>query len=343
MNYRIEELRFTLQRDPESRLFYQLGEMLRREGNLDEAVEVLTTGLEHHPAYVAAWVSLGRALEQGGRHAPAVEALTKALKIDPENAVAARTVGFALIELEDWRRAVEAFERAVQLLPGDDELMEALANARAHAEVPRDAGLGGEAGEPAPQPTVETSSAELSVPASNRGGDEDTGGAGNGESVEPEPVVFAVSHKPRAVSVPDKDPFDAVPRGDTGVWVFEGDVFGMVVTAPAGGDEGVTQPAAEPGTAGETELESEEIPFPTATLARLALEQNDLDLAERTARAVLLQNPGSGLAQDVLAEAGRRRAVGPQEQTPADRAALKIAALRGWLETVKLAREKRVS
>ncbi len=341
MDYRIEELRFVLQRDPASRQFYQLGELLRRESDLDGAVEVLTNGLKHHPTYVAAWVSLGRALQQGGRYAQASEAFAKALKIDPENAVAARNLGFVLIELRDWSRAVEVLERAVQLIPGDEELTEALAHARSHVEEAGDAGRGGESDEVGPQPSVSVPNGEAFEPVVHVGGDEDEDGGGPGSTVESEPAASAGPPESRDVSVPDEDPFEAVPRGDTGVWVFEGDVFGMVVTAPSGGED--VGKATTPGETGaETGLTEEGIPFPTATLARLALEQNDLDLAERTARAVLAQNPGSSLAQDVLDEADRRRVALAEEGSPADLAALKIAALRGWLETVTLASEKRV-
>ncbi|NOZ78213.1 MAG: tetratricopeptide repeat protein [Acidobacteria bacterium] len=347
MNYRIEELRFTLQRDPKSRLFYQLGEMLRREGDLDEAVKVLTAGLEHHPAYVAAWVSLGRALEQGGHHARAADALTTALKIDPENVVAARNLGFALIELEDWRRATEALERAAELVPGDEDLSDALALARSRIE--DEAQAAGPEGE-AKLPGEPDAAGEL--PA-GPGLGEDVAGEQDADAVpaaEPGPVASVaqpVSRRDVLVArVPDEDPFDVVPRGDTGVWVFEGDVFGMVVTAgtapQVASQEGLSTLSGEPADGG-TPGTAENIPFPTATLARLALEQNDLDLAERTARAVLEQNPGSSLAQEVLAEAGRRRAAATEEPTAVSRAALKIAALRGWLETVTLAREKRVS
>ncbi len=346
MDYRIEELRFILRQDPTSRQFYQLGELLRREGDLDEAVRVLSDGLKHHPAYVAAWVALGRALQQDGRYAQASEAFTRALKIDPENAVAARNLGFVLVELEDWSRAIEAFERAVQLVPGDDALTEALARARARGGQPDgDARIVREL-EREPQQLPEDVTGEV-------------GGATDDEAhgqepmeveadtfptagTEPQAVVEVATRRPLHIDVPDEDPFETVPRGDTGVWVFEGDVFGMVVSAsPAGGRvAGGTRPVE---TSEEAGFEGEDIPFPTATLARLALEQNDLDLAERTARAVLAQNPESSAAREVLAEAGHRRMTMAEDHRPGDLAALKVAALREWLGTVTLAREQRVS
>ena len=89
MDERIAELRAELREDPTSRLFYQLGELLRREEAHEEAVRVLRAGLEHNPRYVAAWVALGRSLAALERHEEAEGACARALELDPENAVAA--------------------------------------------------------------------------------------------------------------------------------------------------------------------------------------------------------------------------------------------------------------
>ena len=98
MDYRLEQLRFELREDPSSRIFFKLGEFLRKEGELDEAIEVLRTGIKQHPRYVAAWVSLGRAQLDNGDADGAREALDRALQLDPENAVAARAMGEAAIK-----------------------------------------------------------------------------------------------------------------------------------------------------------------------------------------------------------------------------------------------------
>jgi len=87
----------------------------------------------------------------------------------------------------------------------------------------------------------------------------------------------------------------------------------------------------EPG-AGAT---AGEIPLPTATLARLALEQGDLPLAEKTARAVLERNPDSGPAQEVLETVARRRS--EAAGTPAGRAHRKIEILESWLGRLRRA------
>ncbi len=124
MDYRLEQLRFELREDPSSRIFFKLGEHLRREGELDEAIDVLRTGLKDHGRYVAAWVSLGRAQLANGDAEGAQQSLERSLQIDPENAVAARAMGEAAIINGDWVTAVKALKRARGLLPQDDALDE---------------------------------------------------------------------------------------------------------------------------------------------------------------------------------------------------------------------------
>ena len=79
-NPKIEELRFRIKTDPKSRLFFPLAEELRKVAALSEAESVLRAGLEHHPTYLSAWVSLGRVLREQRNEPAAIEALTKALQ-----------------------------------------------------------------------------------------------------------------------------------------------------------------------------------------------------------------------------------------------------------------------
>jgi len=279
MNYRIDELRDVLREDPSSRQFYQLGEMLRREGGLEEAVAVFRAGLEHHPRYVAAWVSLGRALTALGRHDDAMAAFSRALEIDPENAVAARNLGRSALARGELERAVEALALAVELIPGDETIREELAEARRR--------LGGR--RPFSRPEV-------------------------------------------ILTVAEAEPFAAQPGGGAGALEAVDDVFGA-------GPEAAGGPAPEAAEAVTAE-EPEELPLPTATLARLALEQGDLDLARKTARAVLERDPESAGAWAVLGEVAARETSRAPSGAEDPRAA-RIAALQRWLGAVKLALEKR--
>jgi hypothetical protein len=75
------------------------------------------------------------------------------------------------------------------------------------------------------------------------------------------------------------------------------------------------------------------------TLARLAVEQGDFELAESTARGVLERDPGSGEAHQMLDWLASKLSAA----TPADATAegdKRSQALRRWLEAVRLAAEK---
>ncbi|HET8799144.1 MAG TPA: tetratricopeptide repeat protein [Thermoanaerobaculia bacterium] len=121
-NPKIEELRFRLKTDPKSRLFYQLGEELRRSSQYAEAEAVLRYGLVAHPTYLAAWVSLGRVLREQKNETGAVEALNRALQLDPGNAVAARLLADAYLALGEKVEAVKKYKLVYALLPADEDL-----------------------------------------------------------------------------------------------------------------------------------------------------------------------------------------------------------------------------
>src|SRR5258708_5118058 len=89
-NPRIEELRRRVQADPASIAFAALAEEFRRVGRHDEAIETCRTGLQRHPAYLSARVTLGRALIETGDFDGAREELETVLRSAPENLAAIR-------------------------------------------------------------------------------------------------------------------------------------------------------------------------------------------------------------------------------------------------------------
>jgi tetratricopeptide (TPR) repeat protein len=91
-NPRIEELRRRVQADPASIAFAALAEEFRRVGRYDEAVETCRTGLQRHPAYLSARVTLGRALIETGDYDGAREQLETVLRSAPENLAAIRGI-----------------------------------------------------------------------------------------------------------------------------------------------------------------------------------------------------------------------------------------------------------
>jgi tetratricopeptide (TPR) repeat protein len=133
-NPRIEELRRRVQEDPASIAFAALAEEYRRQGRYDEAVEACHAGLQRHPAYMSARVTLGRALIETGDLAAAREQFETVLRSAPENLAAIR--GLAQIQ--------EKQGHSTEMDPHLAEMM------RDHA-----ASLAAAAPPPAPVPVVE--------------------------------------------------------------------------------------------------------------------------------------------------------------------------------------------
>jgi tetratricopeptide (TPR) repeat protein len=89
---RIEELRRRVEADPASIAFAQLAEEYRRLGEFEDAVRVCRAGLEQHPAYLSARVTLGRALMELGRYDEARATFEHVLGAAPDNLIALRSM-----------------------------------------------------------------------------------------------------------------------------------------------------------------------------------------------------------------------------------------------------------
>ena len=69
-----------------------LADEYRRAGLFHDAVETCRAGLQRHPAYVSARVTLGRALMELGEFQEAAEHLEQVLRTAPENLAAIRAL-----------------------------------------------------------------------------------------------------------------------------------------------------------------------------------------------------------------------------------------------------------
>src|SRR4051812_6418199 len=107
-NPRIEELRRRVQADPASIAFAALAEEYRRAGRFEDAIEACRTGLQRHPSYLSARVTLGRSLVELQRYDDARQELELVLRAAPENLAAIR----ALAEIHERRgESPEALEQ----------------------------------------------------------------------------------------------------------------------------------------------------------------------------------------------------------------------------------------
>lgn len=119
---RLEELRRRVAKDPASIAFAQLAEEYRRAGDLQAAIDVCRVGLETHPSYLSARVTLGRALLELDRLDDAYDELDRVLKGATENLSAIR--GLAEIHHRRGRlpEALAYYRRALSLARNDPDL-----------------------------------------------------------------------------------------------------------------------------------------------------------------------------------------------------------------------------
>jgi tetratricopeptide (TPR) repeat protein len=122
-NPRIDDLRRRLDREPQSRLFAQLAEELRKEGELREAIQVARRGLEKHPNYPSARMTLGRALFDSREFGNARSEFESVLKGAPDNILASRLLAECLEALGDVPGAIERYKATLVFSPGDKQVL----------------------------------------------------------------------------------------------------------------------------------------------------------------------------------------------------------------------------
>jgi cytochrome c-type biogenesis protein CcmH/NrfG len=373
---RIAHLQRELATNPASRQFYQLGELLRRDGKAVEAADALRSGLAHHPRYVAAWVALGRACVEAGQAAEAVHGLEQALALDPQNPVAWRLLGEAYLALGDRTSALEAMRSCLDLMPGDEVLQSAV------DALTSELGAGAAPTRPAdtePFPASEPNEASEVLAGSPEA--EAVLPSEPAEAVEAveEPAAEPNAPPPAAVSpeeIPPPAPEPSAvasppPVPDVETNEEPGGEPGQVAEAVA---ESVAPPSvpsepegpAAPQPTGEAELftvpETEEAPAllkavltasaskaasavpaqPPAslTLARLYVQQQALDEAVRVLERLLEREPGNVEARDLLVLVSDMMGPLPAAPPPLSLRERKIAALQRWLASLTLGRER---
>ena len=118
---RLDDLRRRVEKDPASIAFAPLAEELRKAGEHDEAVRVCRAGLEHHPTYLSAHVTLGRALTELHQYSDARKEFEYVLLAAPDNLLARKGMNDldarsaappapdpVLEELEGWKARILA-------------------------------------------------------------------------------------------------------------------------------------------------------------------------------------------------------------------------------------------
>ena len=107
----IERLKEKLDKDPNSKLFVPLAEEYKKAGMLDEAIDVLTKGLESQPAYLSARVSLGKIYIEKGMLDEARTEFEKVISVIPDNLYAHKKLAEIYKDRGQKEEAIKEFKR----------------------------------------------------------------------------------------------------------------------------------------------------------------------------------------------------------------------------------------
>ena len=130
----IKELSKKLAQNPDSMVFVQLADVLRRAGDLEQSVQVCQVGLERHPTYTTARAILGRNYLDLGKLDEAESEFRKIEVSDPENIMAHRMLGQIFMQKGQFAEAINRQQRVLSLDPEDSTAQELLQEALAKSK-----------------------------------------------------------------------------------------------------------------------------------------------------------------------------------------------------------------
>jgi tetratricopeptide (TPR) repeat protein len=122
----IKAMSAELARDPSSLVFLDLGEVLRRRGQIDAAVRVVVGGLEQNPDMVEGHDLYARILVDQGDLARAEQMWNRVLERSPQHQGAHKGLGFLAYRMGDLGAALEHLELALAADPTDQAVVRAL-------------------------------------------------------------------------------------------------------------------------------------------------------------------------------------------------------------------------
>jgi len=132
----IKTLTTRLADEPASLAFLELGEALRRRGQLDAAYKVARGGLTRYPALADAHDLLGRILGDQGDLAGAFDAWAEALRFDPMRIGALKGIAFLYFRAGDIPAALEHLRRAAEIDPDDPTIRQAMERVKGAGPAP---------------------------------------------------------------------------------------------------------------------------------------------------------------------------------------------------------------
>jgi tetratricopeptide (TPR) repeat protein len=121
--------------EPSSLAFLELGEALRRRGQLDAAYKVARGGLARYPTLADAHDLVARILGDQGDLAGAFDAWVEALRFDPMRIGALKGIAFLYFRAGDVPAALDHLQRAAEIDPDDESIIQAVARIRQSTQV----------------------------------------------------------------------------------------------------------------------------------------------------------------------------------------------------------------
>jgi tetratricopeptide (TPR) repeat protein len=148
----IEKLREKVEKDPNSKLFVPLAEEYRKEGMLDEAVDVLLKGIESQPGYMSARVSLGKIYLEKGMPKEARAEFENVVRSIPDNLYAQKKLAEIYRDIGEKELAIQSYRAVLKLNAMDEEALDILKSLESGEEAPVSAGTPGAMTETAEAP-----------------------------------------------------------------------------------------------------------------------------------------------------------------------------------------------
>jgi tetratricopeptide (TPR) repeat protein len=128
-----DEIRTLTQRlaeEPSSLAFLELGEALRRRGQVEAAYKVARGGLNRYPGLADAHDLMARILSDQGDLAGAFDAWADALRFDPMRTGALKGIAFLYFKAGEVEAALSHLQRAAEADPDDPAIPQAIARVR---------------------------------------------------------------------------------------------------------------------------------------------------------------------------------------------------------------------